>query len=503
MRDPGEILLVACYELGHQPLAVAWPAAFLERAGFAPAVMDVSVEPLDADKVRRARLVAIAVPMHTALRLGVAVAARVREVNPGAHVCFYGLYAALNAPELLGSCADTVLAGELEAELVELARGVESAPAAGPVRLGTPRPSSLGHVAADWPPDLASRVGTQYPDAAGGRGIPRPPPAAGALSTVRVGLDKLSFPTPSRSALPSLKKYAHLERNGGRELAAYVEASRGCKHRCRHCPIPPVYDGRFFVVPVATVLADVRQQVAAGASHVTFGDPDFLNGPRHALAVARALHAEFPEVTFDFTAKIEHLLRHRAHLPELAALGCVFVVSAAESLDDRVLGILDKGHTRSDIEAALGAVRAAGIAPRPTWVAFTPWTTLDGYHEWLDVLAAWDLVDHVDPVQYGIRLLIPPGSLLLDRPELGPVLGPLVAGGFHYRWTHPDPRVDRLADTVGALVAAAAERAEDAAVTFERVRAVTAEAAGAPPPPPLGLAPDRRRPPRLTEPWFC
>src|SRR5439155_500251 len=111
---------------------------------------------------------------------------------------------------------------------------------------------------------------------------------------------------------------------------------------------------------------DVRQQVAAGAAHVTFGDPDFLNGPRHALAVARALHAEFPALTFDFTAKIEHLLDQRAHLAELAALGALFVVSAAESLDDAVLALLDKGHTRADIQEALAVTRAAGLSLPPT-----------------------------------------------------------------------------------------------------------------------------------------
>mgnify|MGYP001765202639 CR=1 FL=1 len=78
MRAPGEILLVACYELGHQPLAIAWPAAFLERAGYAPAVLDVSVEPLDAETVRRARVVGISVPMHTALRIAQTVAARIK-----------------------------------------------------------------------------------------------------------------------------------------------------------------------------------------------------------------------------------------------------------------------------------------------------------------------------------------------------------------------------------------------------------------------------------------
>ncbi|MBI4593302.1 MAG: radical SAM protein, partial [Candidatus Rokubacteria bacterium] len=310
-------------------------------------------------------------------------------------------------------------------------------------------------------------------------------------------------PVPSRSQLPSLKKYAHLERDGETHLAGYVEASRGCKHRCRHCPIPPVYDGRFFVVPPDVVLADARQLVAAGATHITFGDPDFLNGPRHALAVARALHTEFPAVTFDFTAKVEHLLRHRALLPELAALGCAFVVTAVESLSDTVLRQLDKGHTRADVGEALDALRAASIAPRPTWVPFTPWTTLDDYREMLDFIDARSLVDHVDPVQYSIRLLVPPGSLLVESPAMRPHLGPLVEGAFYHRWTHPDPRMDRLQASVAALVEEAAKREEDAALTFARVGALADAAAGVPPRPAPALPPDRRRPPRLTEPWFC
>jgi radical SAM superfamily enzyme YgiQ (UPF0313 family) len=300
MREPGQILLVACYELGHQPLAVAWPAAFLERAGYTPAVLDLSVEPFDHEKVVRARFVAISVPMHTALRLGVIAAERIRTLNPTAHICVYGLYAALDATALLDACADSVLAGEMEERLLELVRRVE---AAGPVE-----------------PEAARRANA----------VPSTRAFSGSAAGPGAELVKLDFPVPARHALPSLEKYAHVEREGRRELAAYVEASRGCKHVCRHCPIPPVYGGRFFVVPVTTVLADVRQQVAAGATHVTFGDPDFLNGPRHALAVARALHAEFPQVTFDVTAKIEHLLTQREHLAELAALGCVFVVSAAE-----------------------------------------------------------------------------------------------------------------------------------------------------------------------------
>jgi radical SAM superfamily enzyme YgiQ (UPF0313 family) len=502
VRAPGDVLLIACYELGHQPLSVAWPAAFLERAGYRPAVLDLSVEPLDAEKVGRARLIAIAVPMHTALRIAVTVATKIRDLNPTAHIAMYGHYAALNAEELLKASADSVLAGEMEEELVSLVRRMDAAAAAaagsGAAGDSVGFDGQVPHVGLRQ--SVAARGGSNHAES---QAAPGPAAAAAAASAQRTTLAKLAFPVPARAALPTLKQYAHIERDGRRELAAYVEASRGCKHLCRHCPIPPVYGGRFFVVPLETVLADVRQQVAAGAEHVTFGDPDFLNGPRHALAVARALHAEFPRLTFDFTAKVEHLLRERARLAELAALGCAFVVSAAESLDDRVLGYLAKGHTRADLVAALGEMRAAGIVLRPTWVAFTPWTTLESYREWLDFLADEGLVDHVDPVQYGIRLLVPPGSLLLEHPEMRAHLGALVPGGFHYRWMHPEPRVDRLAEEVGALVAADAGDDVDAAVTFDRVRALAAAAAGAPAPAPLGLPKDRRRPPRLTEPWFC
>jgi hypothetical protein len=317
---------------------------------------------------------------------------------------------------------------------------------------------------------------------------------------------KLRLPVPSRAQLPSIKHYAQLEHRGRRVLAGYVEASRGCLHRCRHCPIPPVYDGRFFVTPREVVLADIRQQVEAGAGHITFGDPDFLNGPGHALAVAEGLRAAFPGVTFDFTAKIEHLRRRQALLPRFAELGCLFIVSAAESLNDTVLAHLDKGHSRADIAAALDAVRAAGIALRPTWVPFTPWTALDDYLELLDFVAEKELLDHVDPVQYSLRLLVPPGSLLAASPAMRPYLGELVPGDFAYRWQHPDPRMDELQAAVARTGAQAAERGEDPAVTFDRVRAL-ADAAGAgrgaQTAAALRLAPDRPRPPRLTEPWFC
>ncbi len=436
---------------------------FLEQAGYAPDALDIAVETLDPAKVARARVVGISVPMHTALRLGVRVGEWVRAINPTSHLCFYGLYASLNAEYLLDHGADSVIGGEWETPLVALVQALEagkSNPVAGVGRKGRPAPPFL---------------------------------------------QRLPFPVASRGALPPLGKYARLERDGVRTLVGSVEASRGCLHLCLHCPIPPVYGGRFFVVPKAVVLGDIRRLVASGASHISFGDPDFLNGPRHSLAIVRAMHPEFPALTFDFTAKIEHILERRTFFPELGRLGCVFMVSAVESLSDPVLANLEKGHTRADVQEALQIVRESGIAFRPTWVAFTPWTTLHDYLQVLEFVEAEGLIDHVDPVQYTIRLLIPSGSRLLERPAIRPFLGPLDQASFSYGWTHPEPRMDHLHRAVCVLVEEAARAEEDPGVTFHRVRGLAYAALGRSLPaavsPPLER--DRSRPPRLTETWFC
>ena len=68
LRQPGAILLIACYELGHQPLGIASPLGFLEQAGLCPTALDIAVERLNAAKVAQARFIGLAVPMHTALR---------------------------------------------------------------------------------------------------------------------------------------------------------------------------------------------------------------------------------------------------------------------------------------------------------------------------------------------------------------------------------------------------------------------------------------------------
>jgi len=316
-------------------------------------------------------------------------------------------------------------------------------------------------------------------------------------------LPRVAFRVPDRSDLPALGRYAHLVLpDGSHRIAGYTEASRGCKHLCRHCPIVPVYAGKFRVVPKEIVVADIRQQVRAGAQHITFGDPDFFNGVTHAVRLVEALYREFPRLSYDVTIKIEHLLAHREALEILARTGCLFVTSAVESLDDAVLAKLRKGHTRADFLRALALLAEAGLTLQPTFVPFTPWTTRGGYAGLLDALSDLDLVASVPSIQLAIRLLIPARSPLLELSDVAAIAREFDPQKLCYPWRHPDPAVDALADSVARIVAQADREKASRAATFERIREAASE-----------LAPgSRRRPlphlspravPYLTEPWYC
>ena len=446
------VLLVSTYELGHQPLHVASPAAALRSAGHDVRCLDTSVEPWDDQLVGWAQVVAFSVPMHTAMRLAMRRAEQVKDADPELPVCFYGLYAPVSRDLTVGRLADRILAGEYQHALVA------------------------------WVDRL---------DAGG-------PPTGGP----EVLLDRGAASLPARDLLPPLERYAHLRRDDEEQLVGYVEATHGCLLECRHCPVPTVYGGRFRAVDRQLVLDDIAQLVEMGAQHITFGDPDFLNGPTHSLRIVEEMHDRWPDLTFDCTTKVDHILDHADLLPTFAASGCVFVVSAFESRDERVLQRLDKGHTVAQEGAVVELLRGHGIDVRPTWLPFTPWTTPGDVVDILDFVIEHDLIGNVDPVQYTIRLLLPEGSLLLEHPDLRPHLGPYDADRLTYTWEAADPRADDLQRELAALVEA--RTAEDASPleTFLDLNARTREAADRPARDPIRAGSTEGRP-RLTEPWFC
>ena len=440
------VLLISTYDLGRQPLGLASPAARLRDEGVAVDCVDTSRDSLSDRQIQDAGFVAFYLPMHTATRLAAPLIARVRQVNPSARLAAYGLYAPLNRSWLSEQGVEHVLAPEEEDR-------------------------------------LASLVNSHAPTASAE--VPTPNSRARRLHVL----------TPDRSALPPLARYAALQMpDGTRRVVGSTDATRGCKHVCRHCPIVPVYGGTFRAVPLDVVMNDVRAQVQAGAQHISFGDPDFLNGPTHARRLVETVAREFRDLTYDVTIKIEHILQHADMLGLLRDTGCLMITSAVESIDDAVLTKLQKGHTRADFVAAVDACRRAGVTLAPTFVPFTPWTTIAGYHELLELIDGLGLVESVAPIQLAIRLLVTAESKLLELPDIRDLVGAFDAQSLMFPWQHRDPRVDELERSVMQMVGGSRAPRGD---VFDRIWALT-----------TGAGHDRPRkagavPPYLTEGWYC
>ena len=439
------VLLISTYDLGRQPFGLASPAAWLRREGIGVDCVDTSREPLADDTIRGAAIAAFYLPMHTATRLAAPLIERVREVNPAAQLVAYGLYAPLNADWLRSRGVTTVLGPEAEEDLVALGKSHN----------------------------------------------PNPKPQ----------IPKLRVIQPDRSTVPPLQRYAALRMpDGSRRVVGTTDATRGCKHLCRHCPIVPVYRGAFRAIADDVVLADVAAQVAAGAEHISFGDPDFFNGPTHARRIAERMAMEHPGLTYDVTIKIEHLLKHADMLPMLGETGCLFVTSAVESIDPEVLRHLRKGHTREDFVEAVALCRRAGVRLSPTFVPFTPWTTTRGYVELLDLLAELGLEEDVAPIQLGIRLLVTADSALLELDEIREGVEPFDPASLTWPWRHREAAVDQLQAAVMRVVASmnGATRRD----VFDAIDALARGDAAA-----IRLKPDSSTapgpPPHLTEAWYC
>jgi radical SAM superfamily enzyme YgiQ (UPF0313 family) len=431
------LLLVSTYELGRQPVHLASPAAALRAAGHEVRTLDVALEAFDYSDVAWADRVAISVPMHTATRLADQVVSEIHRMYPDLPVALYGLYAGVGAVTV-----DARLEGEYEPGLLAWADGQ--------------------------------------------RGDSR-------------HLGRSEFVVPDRSGLVELEEYARLEHHGTSVLVGAVEASHGCRHRCRHCPIPVVYDGRIRVVTGDQVLADIAQLVESGARHITFGDADFLNAPAHSVDILDRAHRAHPEITFDATIKVEHIIRHADLWPSLAAMNLLFVVSAFESVDEFTLGVLDKCHSLDDMVRALDLTMAAGVYIRPTWLPFMPWTTPEDVADIFEFIDDHDLAGATDPVQMSIKLLMPRGSLLEERPEVAPYLRGYDREALTWRWEFAHPETEVLHKELDAIAASASDCGQETVATLDQMRAAVARTTGRTMPP-IATA---SATPRLTESWFC
>ncbi len=414
------VVLVSTYDLGHQPYSIALACALVGRMGAKVHCNDLAVDELASEEILNADLVALHLPMHTATRLAVEVLPRIRELNQRATIVCYGNYAVMNERLLISAGVNVVLGVEAETALADLCRT----------------------------------------------------PFAVAQSTALNSLvpQRQRYVLPDRTGLAELSRYSHLiPPNGVPKLAGYTESTRGCKHFCKHCPVVPGYEGRFFAVDRDLVVKDVEQQVEMGAEHITFGDPDFFNGPKHGVRIIEMLSKKHPNVTYDVTIKVEHLLRHQELLPILKEKGCLFVTTAVESFDDQILKILGKGHTRADFAKVVEICSKLNLHLVPTFVAFTPWTTRKTYLDFLRQIVHFDLVSRVPAVQYSLRLLVPRGSLMLGQDAFRGFVGSYNPDGLSYTWSYQESTMGAFEARIGSAVETFVEAGVPAADAFSQL----------------------------------
>ena len=411
--DPVKILLVSAYGGGVQPLSIGTAASHLLRAGFQPTCLDVFVEGVDDEEpFAEAELVAISMPLFQAVEPGVELAKIVRRVTPHATVVMFGQHANIHAECLLETSCDYVIRGDWEPTLVALAR-------------------QLAHEA-----DVVDLPGLCH---------------VGHL--VPAVIHRADHLPPARHLLPELSHYTYPEfemfRRGPHDerLVGNVETARGCHHACTYCSVFAATGRKVNIIPPDVVLADIRQVVQAGASHIFFEDAEFLNAKHHGLRIVRDMKQEFPDLTFDITTRADHILESKDTIRELYELGCEFVTSALEFPAQRILDAVHKELTLEDIKHAIAYCHDLGLAMNPTFIMFNPWVTLEelaGFREWLCEMG---LAETINPVQFETRLYLYKGSPLLQHPDIQRLQ--LTEHDFHYDWAHSDPRVDQLfAETV-------------------------------------------------------
>lgn len=444
-----KVLAVSTYELGHQPLILAQIASVLTKYDIEFSVVDNSVanysfNTLDDFMLPNNSLpthLIISVPMHTATQLGKSIAAKAKK-----------------------------LFGE---DLVTIAIGLYAKVAA--------QEPGLFDIAI---PDLDLNY---------------------LLSQLNVNetLDQktLRALVPDRTMLPGLGNYAHFISSNSKELVGYVETTVGCAHMCRHCPVPVIHKGSFKAIPVATVMSQIDTLYHEGARHITFGDPDFLNGPTHALKILRQMHTKYSDLTFDATIKVEHVLENLDIWDEMRELGLQFIVSAFEHTSDIILKKLAKGHTKNDIVKSISVLRRSGIEVRPSLLPFTPWTTREDLVDLIDFIFEQDLVANVDPVQLSIKLLIPLDSLLLEDADLS--VQQWNSETLSFEWNFPDPAIDQVHKEISQLIQKSESLETNSLTTLTSIREIIYSLIGIKPPFISFEELSHSEKPRLSESWFC
>ena len=258
--------------LGRQPFGLASPAAWLRREGIDVRLVDIAKEKLDPDERRRRRIwwrsTCRCTPRRGWRRRSFE---QVRaQQSRGAHLRLRPLRAAERGVAALARRRRRARRRVRRGALGDCAR------ASGSLVVRRRRARSTGCRAAAIAVERRRRTTNAHPAAA------------------------VSRPRPLRPAAALALRHAA----AGRRHAADRRLHRGEPRLPASLPPLPGRAGLRRAVPGRAARRRAGRHRRAGGRrrrHITFGDPDFFNGPTHALRIVEALHAAHPA---------RHLRRH-------------------------------------------------------------------------------------------------------------------------------------------------------------------------------------------------
>ena len=402
----GSSVLVSIFEGGYQPLNALTGLAALRSAGHDTDFIDAYVEGVDIARLSRYDTIIFPVPLFDSLMSAVRICEDLERAGCTAERVMFGQYATINASFLSSRYADHVVTGEWEAPLISLLNR----------KRGSEEPV-INVFSRGGEPELT-------------------------LATKKL---RGTMAQPLRDAAPHLSKYPQPQLSrllGAEKVVGGLELTRGCHHKCTYCSVFAAYDGKVVLGDIDTIIADIDALVDQGMEHMTFIDAEFFNATRRSFDALAKIHARHPELTFDFTTRVDHILDNRDRLRELYDHGVRVITSALEWPKEEVLRQVRKEVTVADLKESVHLVQNSGIALNPTFIMFNPWVGLEDFPRFNDFLVETKMEDIVDPVQYETRLHLYKGSPLLENETIRALR--LEEHEFHYEWFHSDPRVDEL-----------------------------------------------------------
>jgi len=405
-QNQKQVALISTYETGFQPLIISTAAAALLQNDITPAVYDLYMDKSDRSGIMDHEFYGIGLTLFDSLQGGVAIAAEIRAENPDAHICFYGPYADLNKERLM-RYGNSCILGDWERPLTRLARVV------------------LAGNDKEW-----TRMPRVYSLANRG---------------AKAEYDRSYCVVPARHLLPPIHTYSNtfIENILDRKMAVgNVETTRGCHHKCKFCSVYATSGTKVKFADPEVIMADVDQLVKQGVEHITFVDAEYINNIKFSLDIVNRIHDKYPQLTYDFTTRIDHVVENEAAISEFKNTGCIAITTSIEFPRKDILEKLDKGITSQHILKGMEILKRNEIKVHTTFVTFNPWTDLEGLMNLSFFIKDNDLEDVIDPIQYETRLHIYKGSPLLNDGTLSGLT--LHEQDFHYEWEHPDPQVEEV-----------------------------------------------------------